>query len=147
MKREAETSWASERMENAVLRERINDVAAEVARLTATLEGPGSPIETILNSDAGRTPAAPNGTNGNGVPSIAPAEAKGKARSPTASAPCKAAPRALPSRARHRYPRVRGAWSERSCVSLDLGVRCLKSCPWSGRLAQRESVPFTRERS
>ena len=48
MKREAETSWAAERVENALLRERINDVAAEVARLTAVLEGPGSPIETIL---------------------------------------------------------------------------------------------------
>jgi len=54
MKREAETSWAAERVENALLRERINDVAAEVARLTATLEGPGSPIESLL---AGETPA------------------------------------------------------------------------------------------
>ncbi len=48
MKRETETSWATERVENAMLRERINDVAAEVARLTAVLEGPGSPIESIL---------------------------------------------------------------------------------------------------
>src|SRR5579863_137141 len=48
MKTEAETSWATERVENAMLRERINDVAAEVARLTAVLEGPGSPIESIL---------------------------------------------------------------------------------------------------
>jgi chromosome segregation ATPase len=48
MKREAEASWAAERVENALLRERINDVAAEVARLTAALEGPDSPIETIL---------------------------------------------------------------------------------------------------
>jgi chromosome segregation ATPase len=48
MKRDAETTWAAERVENALLRERINDVAAEVARLTAVLEGPGSPIETIL---------------------------------------------------------------------------------------------------
>jgi chromosome segregation ATPase len=48
MKREAEATWASERVENALLRERINDVAAEVARLTATLEGPGSPIDTIV---------------------------------------------------------------------------------------------------
>jgi chromosome segregation ATPase len=48
MKRDAESSWASERVENALLRERINDVAAEVARLTAVLEGPGSPIETML---------------------------------------------------------------------------------------------------
>ena len=48
MKREAETAWAAERVENALLRERINDVAAEVARLTAVLEGPGSPIDTML---------------------------------------------------------------------------------------------------
>jgi chromosome segregation ATPase len=52
LKREAEESWASERVENALLRERINDVAAEVARLTALLEGPGSPIETMLAADA-----------------------------------------------------------------------------------------------
>jgi len=48
MKRDAEATWASERVENALLRERINDVAAEVARLTSTLEGPGSPIDAIL---------------------------------------------------------------------------------------------------
>lgn len=52
MKRDTEASWASERVESALLRERINDVAAEVARLTAALEGPGSPIETILAEDA-----------------------------------------------------------------------------------------------
>ena len=71
MKRDAETAWASERMESAVLRERINDVAAEVARLTATLEGPGSPIDTILAADAARPAAVGNGANG-GAPSIAP---------------------------------------------------------------------------
>jgi len=48
LKREAESSWASERVENALLRERINDVAAEVARLTAALEGPDSPIDAML---------------------------------------------------------------------------------------------------
>ena len=48
MKRDAESTWAAERVENALLRERINDVAAEVARLTAVLEGPGSPIESML---------------------------------------------------------------------------------------------------
>ena len=51
MKRDAESSWASERVENALLRERINDIAAEVARLTAALEGPGSPIEAIIAGD------------------------------------------------------------------------------------------------
>jgi chromosome segregation ATPase len=52
MKRDSETSWASERVESALLRERINDVAAEVARLTAALEGPNSPIEAILAEHA-----------------------------------------------------------------------------------------------
>jgi chromosome segregation ATPase len=58
MKRDTEASWASERVESALLRERINDVAAEVARLIAALEGPNSPIETIL---AGETPSVVNG--------------------------------------------------------------------------------------
>ena len=52
MKREAEQPWAAERVENALLRERINDVAAEVARLTATLEGPGSTIVSMLDAPA-----------------------------------------------------------------------------------------------
>ena len=56
MKREAESSWAAERVENALLRERINDVAAEVAKLAVTLEGPNSPIEAILASS--KAPAA-----------------------------------------------------------------------------------------
>ena len=71
MKRDAENAWANERMENAVLREHINDVAAEVARLTSLLEGPQSPIEAILSADAARPAVAPNGTNG-ASPSIAP---------------------------------------------------------------------------
>jgi chromosome segregation ATPase len=66
LKQEAENAWAAERMETAVMRERINDVAAEVARLTATLEGPGSPIEAILADEAGPahggTAFAANGT-------------------------------------------------------------------------------------
>jgi chromosome segregation ATPase len=73
MKRDAETTWAAERVENALLRERINDVAAEVARLTAALEGPGSPIEAMLaqatpergQARAGRLQSI-NGTNGEG---------------------------------------------------------------------------------
>src|SRR5215212_8349356 len=62
MKREAESTWASERVENAVTRERINDVAAEVARLTSVLEGPTSPIEAILAEDMDRSHAAGNGS-------------------------------------------------------------------------------------
>jgi chromosome segregation ATPase len=67
MKREAEATWASERVENALLRERINDVAAEVARMTSVLEGPGSKIDTILAAE--HLP----GTNGSGKPAIQPA--------------------------------------------------------------------------
>ena len=59
MKREVEATWAAERTENAVLRERINDVAAEVARLTSVLEGPGSPIDSILAGDAARATTVP----------------------------------------------------------------------------------------
>jgi chromosome segregation ATPase len=77
MRRQAETTWADERMENAVLRERINDVAAQVARLTASLEGPGSPIETILNADAAVASPSTNGSNGHSV-SIAANEGAGK---------------------------------------------------------------------
>ena len=72
MKREAETTWATERMENAVLRERINDVAAEVARLTATLEGPSSAIETILSAEVPRPAVVASPTLSTDTPSIAP---------------------------------------------------------------------------
>ncbi len=51
LKREAEESWDGERVENAPLRERINDIATEVARLTMVLEGADSPIETMLASE------------------------------------------------------------------------------------------------
>ena len=79
LSRDTEASWASERVESALLRERINDVAAEVARLTAALEGPGSPIETILAGEApsvsiGGAPAAPGiegGTGGESKGSLA----------------------------------------------------------------------------
>jgi chromosome segregation ATPase len=67
LKHETEEVWANERVENALMRERINDVAAEVTRLTTALEGPGSPIETILAADAIGTPINGNGAqNGNG---------------------------------------------------------------------------------
>ena len=66
MKRDAETTWANERMESALLRERINDIAAEVARLTAALEGPTSPIAAIVNGDSEHSTSA-NGSHGTGV--------------------------------------------------------------------------------
>jgi chromosome segregation ATPase len=54
MKRETEEAWASERVESSLLRERINDVAAEVARLASALEGPNSPIDALLAAETSR---------------------------------------------------------------------------------------------
>ncbi|WP_291869966.1 hypothetical protein [Bradyrhizobium sp.] len=51
IQQQAESSWATERMENALLRERINDIAAEVAKLAMQLEGPNSTIETMLAAE------------------------------------------------------------------------------------------------
>src|SRR5215813_14342507 len=74
MKRQVEATWASERMANAVLRERINDVAGEVVRVAHALEGLGTPIETMLAGKASELDAlatALNGGNGSTpVPSI-----------------------------------------------------------------------------
>jgi chromosome segregation ATPase len=67
LKRQVEATWASERMANAVLRERINDVAGEVVRVAHALEGLGSPIETMLAgkvSELDAAAAALNGGNG-----------------------------------------------------------------------------------
>ena len=40
--------WEVERRENAIVRERINDLAAKVTAMTAEIEGPASPINRIL---------------------------------------------------------------------------------------------------
>jgi chromosome segregation ATPase len=77
LKRDAETRWASERMESAELRERINDVAAEVARLTVALEGPDSPIDAILAGETRTITAAANGSNGHGDAVFPPIAANG----------------------------------------------------------------------
>ena len=82
MKREAETTWAAERVENALLRERINDVAAEVARLTAALEGPGSPIESMLAAavpglDRGRAAGVNGRRDESGAAIESPQQGKG----------------------------------------------------------------------
>ena len=70
IQQQAESSWATERMENALLRERINDIAAEVAKLAMQLEGPNSAIEAMLAAEpaAPKTPAKPaNDVAGNGA--------------------------------------------------------------------------------
>jgi chromosome segregation ATPase len=70
IKRDPQNTGAGDSTENAVLRESINDVAAQVARLTATLEGAESPIEAILQG-GGQGSAAPAGGNG-ASPSVPP---------------------------------------------------------------------------
>ncbi len=95
LKREAEQNWENERVENALLRERINDVAAEVARLASSLEGPNSTIEAILAAESARdssasiAPVTVNGTvelqpesAGNLADRIRALQAQGGARSP-----------------------------------------------------------------
>jgi chromosome segregation ATPase len=52
LNREAEATWKAERNENNVLRERISDIAAQIAHMTMTLEKSGSPIAAIL-ADSG----------------------------------------------------------------------------------------------
>lgn len=47
--------WTDERRENALLREQMNDLAAEVVNLTAMLEGPDSPIAKALAAPAPRS--------------------------------------------------------------------------------------------
>src|ERR1700760_4275849 len=73
IQQQAESNWATERMENALLRERINDIAAEVAKLAMQLEGPNSPIEAMLAADpvAAKPANGVAGTNGaasSGIP-------------------------------------------------------------------------------
>ena len=142
MKRETEETWASERVENALLRERINDVAAEVARLASALEGPNSPIDAILAAETARdrasngtAPAAPNfGEAGIGNGDLADRI------------------RALQSHA-SRVPRGDKPTEPQLDVHQPLRLTPLRArslyraAVTTGRLAQRESVPFTRERS
>ncbi len=68
IQQQAESSWATERMENALLRERINDIAAEVAKLAMQLEGPNSPIEAMLAAEP-VVPAKPSNGVANGATS------------------------------------------------------------------------------
>ncbi|QDZ00725.1 hypothetical protein FQ775_10190 [Nitratireductor mangrovi] len=56
--------WDEQRRDNALLREQINDLAAEVVKLTEMLDGPDSPIGVELARDAGARPA----TGGDGRP-------------------------------------------------------------------------------
>lgn len=50
--------WSQERRDSALLREQINDLAAEVVNLTAMLDGPESPIRAIIDQPS----SAPEGS-------------------------------------------------------------------------------------
>jgi chromosome segregation ATPase len=65
MKRNAETAMAALPVENALLRERMIDVVAEMARLIAVLEGPDSPIVSLLAVEAPPLGSGTSGVNGN----------------------------------------------------------------------------------
>jgi chromosome segregation ATPase len=60
IERSKSEDWSDERRDSALLREQINDLAAEVVNLTAMLDGPDSPIRQILAKadDAGRPEGA-----------------------------------------------------------------------------------------
>jgi chromosome segregation ATPase len=72
IQQQAESSWATERMENALLRERINDIAAEVAKLAMQLEGPNSPIEAMLAAEPAIPAKAARPVNGAAANGTAP---------------------------------------------------------------------------
>jgi chromosome segregation ATPase len=80
IQQQAESTWATERMENALLRERINDIAAEVAKLAMQLEGPNSPIEAMLAAEPeipARPARASQGSIANGATANGGASAEG----------------------------------------------------------------------
>jgi chromosome segregation ATPase len=58
--------WSGERRQSAMLREQMNELAAEVVRLTATLEGPNSPIDKALGP-----PGEPDNDDGKKASSLA----------------------------------------------------------------------------
>jgi chromosome segregation ATPase len=72
IQQQAESSWATERMENALLRERINDIAAEVAKLAIQLEGPNSAIEAMLAAEPVIPAKAAKPANGAAATSAVP---------------------------------------------------------------------------
>jgi len=88
IKRDAELTWAAERVESALLRERINDVVHEVVRITQALENPALSIEPMyvyadLVIGRGRRTQTPanSSASGRSYPRLV------RACSPTASMP------------------------------------------------------------
>ena len=65
----SDEDWEIERRENAIMRERINDLAAKVTAMTADLEGPDSPIHEALELKGISSKAGGNASNA--MPSLA----------------------------------------------------------------------------
>src|SRR6185437_5845984 len=106
MKSDTAQAWTDERTDNALLRERINDIAAEVARLTMALEGANSPIEAILAADAPAGAGANGGDTqgGNLADRIRALQNRASRLQPVPASPPPAAP---PSSAKARKRTVR----------------------------------------
>ena len=69
-RRAIESASAQEQAENAMLRDRINEIAAEIAQLTITLEGPLSPIHALLTAGADAAGSARGGNGGGAAAAV-----------------------------------------------------------------------------
>jgi chromosome segregation ATPase len=56
LRHEAEATWRAERAENTLLRERISEIAAQVAHMAMAMDKPGSPMQAILAEAASMRP-------------------------------------------------------------------------------------------
>ena len=151
IQQQAESSWATERMENALLRERINDIAAEVAKLAIQLEGPEFGDRGHAGRGTGRAESARQTR-----------QRRHRGRPDGRLGRRRHARRTHPGAAVARLPRppAGGVIRRRITCPIDRLTlrgpalrksRALTSASYfaeiPGRIAQRESVPFTRERS
>lgn len=70
-KRAKSDDWQEQKQQNALLREQINDLTAEVVRLTAEMEGPDSPIHAALTRRSSLEEAGASLGDAGGVVSLA----------------------------------------------------------------------------
>lgn len=70
----ANSNWSDERQDNAILRERINDMAAQIAVMTADVEGKSSPIHKLVKAKKVPKKADTQNDNENGDNTISLAE-------------------------------------------------------------------------
>lgn len=64
IKADTAENWADERQEKAFMRQRINDLAAQVGAMTANIEGEASPINKILDAHKEKSDRGNAGTSG-----------------------------------------------------------------------------------